>query len=147
MYSKISKHFSKESLVSISSESSKVHLLIKVLYRHIQFNLCRRYLLFHTLNVSLVLLASVQLYVLAIRPLDTKYFSCAIVITRVLGVTHISNLPTVCVKMILSSRPTHCNLHVKMTNLPKIDVYNFRYKIRVGILMKLFFLSHKCINK
>ena len=38
-------------------------------------------------------------------------------------------------------------LNVKMPNLPKIDVYNFRYKISVRILMKLFFLSHKCINK
>ena len=38
-------------------------------------------------------------------------------------------------------------LHVKMPNPPKIDVYNFRYKTNVGILMKTFFLSHKCINK
>ena len=38
-------------------------------------------------------------------------------------------------------------LNVKMPNLPKIDVYNFRYKISVGILMKLSFLSHKCVNK
>ena len=38
-------------------------------------------------------------------------------------------------------------LHVKMPNLPKINIYNLRYKISVGILMKLFFLSHKCINK
>ena len=38
-------------------------------------------------------------------------------------------------------------LNIKMLNLPKINVYNFRYKIRVGILIKLFFLSHKCINK
>ena len=38
-------------------------------------------------------------------------------------------------------------LHVKMPNLTKIDVYNFRYKISVGMLMKLSFLSHKCINK
>ena len=38
-------------------------------------------------------------------------------------------------------------LHVKMLSLPKINVYNFRYKISVGILMKLLFLSHKCINK
>ena len=34
-------------------------------------------------------------------------------------------------------------LLVKMPNLPKTDVYNFRYKINVGILMKLFFLLHK----
>ena len=38
-------------------------------------------------------------------------------------------------------------LHVKIPNLPKINVYNFRNKISVEILMKFFFLSHKCINK
>ena len=38
-------------------------------------------------------------------------------------------------------------LHAKMPNLSKIDVYNFRYKISAAILMKLFFLSHKCINE
>ena len=39
------------------------------------------------------------------------------------------------------------NIHVKMANLLKIDVYNFRYEISVGMLMKVFFLSYKCINK
>ena len=34
----------------------------------------------------------------------------------------------------------------KMLNLPKSDVYNFKYRIGVGNLMKLFFVSHKCIN-
>ena len=29
----------------------------------------------------------------------------------------------------------------------KIKVYNFKYEINVGLLMKLFFLSHKYINK
>ena len=38
-------------------------------------------------------------------------------------------------------------LHVKMLNLPKIDVYNFRYIISIGFLMKIFFISHKYINK
>ena len=38
-------------------------------------------------------------------------------------------------------------LNVKMPNLPKIDVYNSRYEISLGILMKLFFLLHKCIDK
>ena len=38
-------------------------------------------------------------------------------------------------------------LNVKMSNLPKLDVYNFKHKISVGNVMKLFFLSHKCINK
>ena len=38
-------------------------------------------------------------------------------------------------------------LNVKMLNLAKIDVYNFKYKISVGNTMKLFFLLHKCIKK
>ena len=36
--------------------------------------------------------------------------------------------------------------NVKMLNLPKIDVYNFKYKISAGNVMKLFFFSHKCIS-
>ena len=47
MYSKMLRQFSKGSLISISSESSKI------LYKLIWFNLCRQYLLFHALNVSL----------------------------------------------------------------------------------------------
>ena len=53
MYSKMLRQFSKRSLISISSELSKIHLLIKVLYRHFWFNLCRGHFLFHALNVSL----------------------------------------------------------------------------------------------
>ena len=107
MYSKILRQFSKESLTSISTELSKIVLLIKFLYRPIWFNICRQYSLFHALNVSL-LLAAVQIYdVLVLRPLDMKYFSIANVSIPVQGVTHISNLPTVCVKMMLSSRPIH----------------------------------------
>ena len=49
---------------------------------------------------------------------------------------------TVCLKMAVRSRPTHTALCVEMPNLQKIDVYEFRYKTSVGILMKLFFLSH-----
>ena len=52
-YSKMLRQFSKGSLISISSESSKIHLLIEALYRNIWFNLCRWYFLFHDLNVSL----------------------------------------------------------------------------------------------
>ena len=135
MYSKTLRQFSKGSVISVSSESSKIHLLSKVLYRPIWFKLFRRYLLFHALNVSLSFL-------------DMKYFSFANIIIPVSGVTHILNLPTVCVKMMLSSRPTNppITLHVKIQN-PKIDFCNFRYKISVGILMKLFFLSYKWINK
>ena len=33
-------------------------------------------------------------------------------------------------------------LHNKMPNLPKINVYNFGYKISVAILIKRFFFSH-----
>ena len=53
MYSKMLRQFSKGSLISISSESSKIHLLIEALYRNIWFNLCLWYFLFHDLNVSL----------------------------------------------------------------------------------------------
>ena len=53
MYSKMLRQFSKWSLISISSESSKIHLLIKVLYGSTWFNLCWQYFLFYALNVSL----------------------------------------------------------------------------------------------
>ena len=36
--------------------------------------------------------------------------------------------------------------YAKMSNLPKIDVYNFKQEISLGNLLKLFFLSQKCIN-
>ena len=72
IYSKMLRQFSKGSLTSVSLEWSKIHLLIKVLYRHIWFNLCRRYLSFHAPNV---LLAAVQLYnVLVLRSFDMKIF-------------------------------------------------------------------------
>ena len=47
------RQFSKGNLISISLESSKIHLLMKVLYRPTWFNLCRQYFLFYALNVSL----------------------------------------------------------------------------------------------
>ena len=53
IYSKMLRKERKGSLISISSESSKIHLLIKVLYRPICFDLCRRYILLYALNVSL----------------------------------------------------------------------------------------------
>ena len=53
MYSKMLRQLNKGSLISISSESLKIHLLIKVLYRPIWFNVYRQYFLFHALNVSL----------------------------------------------------------------------------------------------
>ena len=94
-----------------------------------------------------VLLAEMQLHVLLLRSLDMKYFSFTNVSMPVQGFTQISSLPTVCVKTMLSSRPTHpSTLHVKMPNLPKINVCNFRYKITVRILMKLFLLSHSAKN-
>ena len=51
---------------------------------------------------------------------------------------------------IKSSHSLHENDAEFQTHPPKsakIHVHNFRYKISVAILMKLFFLSHKCINK
>ena len=97
----------------------------------------------------LLLLAAEQLYnVLVFRSLDMNYFSFANVSIPVYGVSQISNLPTFFMKMMLSSRPTHpVTFTSKCQICQKIDVYNFRYKITVGILMKLFFLTHKCINK
>ena len=53
MYSKMLRQLSKRSLISISSESSKIHLSVKVLYRPTWFNLCRLYFLFNSLNVFL----------------------------------------------------------------------------------------------
>ena len=105
-YSKMLRQFSKGSLISISSESSKTHIFIKVLYKSIWFNLCR-FLVTYS-ECPLVLFAAVHLYnVLVLRSLDMKYFSFVNVSIPVYGVTHILNLPTVCVKMKLSSRPTH----------------------------------------
>ena len=106
IYSKMLRQFSKGSLVSILSESSKIHILIKLLHRSIWFNLC--WFLVPCSECLLVLLPAVQLYtVLVLRSLGMKYFSFANVGMPVLGVTHISNLPTVCVIMKLSSRLIH----------------------------------------
>ena len=58
----------------------------------------------------------------------------------------ISNLPTV-LRQNDAKFLTHPPSHVKIENLQNFDVYNFRYKISAGILMTLFFLSHKFINK
>ena len=115
---------------------------------HIWFNLCRRYFLFHALNVSCVISSSATLQCLILKFLDMKYCSFVNVSIPVYRITHILNLPIVCMKMMLSSRPTHpVPFTSKCQICQKIDVYNFRYKISVGILMKLFFLTHKCINK
>ena len=138
MYSKMLRQFSKGSLISISSESSKIHLLIKVLYRPIWFNLCRRYFLFHALNVSLC-------YQQQCNFMMSQYL--ILQDTCVRGHSHIESFHSL--RENDANFQTHplSTLHVKMPNLPKIDAYKFRYKISVGILMKLFFLSHKCINK
>ena len=89
----------------------------------------------------LVLLVAVQLSnVLVLRSLDIKYFSFVNVSIPASGVTHILNLPTVCVNDAKLQTNPPSILHFKIPNLPKIDVYNFRYEIGVEILMKLFFL-------
>ena len=96
----------------------------------------------------LVLLAAVQLNnVSVLSSLDMKYFSFAYVSTWVRGHSLIESSHSLDENDAKFQTHPPSTLHVKMPNLPKIDVYNFRYKISVGILMKLFFLSHKCINK
>ena len=61
--------------------------------------------------------------------------------TPILRTTHTSYLPTVSV-IIPINQPSTFN--VKM---PKIDVYNFKYKARVkNKLIKLFYLSHSARN-
>ena len=75
MYSKMLRQFSKESLISIPSESSKIHLLIKVLHRHVWFNLCRWYFSCYALNFSLLLEAVQLYYVLVLRSLHMNYYS------------------------------------------------------------------------
>ena len=84
IYSKMLRQFSKGSLVSVLSESSKIHILIKLLHRSIWFNLCR--FLVPCSECLLVLLPAVQLYnVLVLSYLDMKYVSFANVSTPVLG--------------------------------------------------------------
>ena len=137
MYSKMLRQFSKGSLISISSESSKIHLLIKVLYRPIWFNLCRRYFLFHALNVSLC-------YQQQCNFMMSQYL--ILQDTCVRGHSHIESFHSLRENDAKFQTHSPSTLHVKMPNLPKINVRNFTYKVRVGILTKLSFLSLKCIN-
>ena len=147
MYSKMLRQFSKGSLISISSESSKIHLLIKVLYRHIQFNLCRRYFLFHALNVSLCYQQQWN-FMSQYLGLQAEIFQlCQCQYTCVRGHSHIESSKSLHENDAKFQTHPPSTLHVKIPNLPKIDVYNVRYKISIGILMKLFFPSHKYINK
>ena len=115
MYSKMLRQFSKGSLISISSESLKIHLLIKVLYRSNLFNLSRQYSF--SLNVSFCYKQQWISSVLVLRSLDIKCFSFANV------------------------RPTH---PVPFTS--KSQIWGKLMLITSGILIKIFFLRHKCIN-
>ena len=63
------------------------------------------------------------------------------------GHSHIESSHSLCENDAMFQIHPPSTLHVKMPNLRKIDVYNFRYKIGIGILMKFSFLSHKWINK
>ena len=145
MYSKMLRQFSKGSLISISSESSKIHLLIKVLYRHIQFNLCRRYFLFHALNVSLCYQQQWN-FMSQYLGLQGEIFQlCQCQYTCVRGHSHIKSSHSLYDAKFQTHPPS--TLYFKMPSLPKIDVYNFRYKISVRISIKLFFILRKCINK
>ena len=147
MYSKMLRQFSKGSLISISSESSKVHLLIKVLY---------------TLS-GLTFADDIPCPTLSMSPCAISCSATLCLSTQVFRheIFQLCQCQYTCVRdhlHIKSSHSLHENdakfqthppstLRVKMPDLPKIDVYNVRCKISVGILMKFFFLSHKCINK
>ena len=74
-----------------------------------------------------MLLAAVQLYVLVLRSLDMKYVS----FPNVRGHSH--NRTTHSLRENDAKFQTHTPsaFHVKIPNLPKNDVYNFRYKASV----------------
>ena len=142
MYSKMLRQVSKESLISISSESSKIHLLIKVLYRPTWFNLCGLYFLFYALNVSLcyqpqynfIMSQHSQVFIHEIFKLSQCQYAC------VRGYSYFESSHSFCQNDTKFQIHLPIILHFKMPNLRKIDIYNFRYKISVEILMKLFFL-------
>ena len=103
-----------------------------------RFNLCRRYFLFHALNVSLC-------YQQQCNFMMSQYL--ILQDTCVRGHSHIESFHSLRENDTkFETHPTSI-LYVKMPNLLKIIVHNFTYKICVGILMRLFFLSYKCINK
>ena len=136
MYSKMLTQFSKRILISISNffiNLSGLTFADDISCSMLWMSPC-------------VISSSATLYVLVLRSLDMKNFSFANFSIPVYGVTQISNLPTV-LRQHDAKFQTHPSTHVKMPNLQKIDVYKFRYEISVGILIKLFFLSHKCTNK
>ena len=146
MYSRMLRQFSKRSLISISSESSKTNLLIKVLYRPIWLNLCRRNFLFHALNVSACF--QQQCNFLSTQVIRHEIFQlCQCQCICVWAHSRIESSHSL--RQNEATFRTHplSTLHVQMPNVQKIDAYNFRHKISVGISMKLFFLSHKCINE
>ena len=149
MYSKMLRQFSKGSLISISSESSKIHLLIKVLYRPICFKLSKQQFLFYALNVSLSYQQQCYFITSQYSGLQTSNISalsiCQYICVR--GHSYIESSHSLCQNDAKFQTHPTSTLHIKMANLHKIDVYNFRYKISVGNLMKLFFLWQKCINK
>ena len=134
MYSKMLKQFGKRSLISILSESSKIHLLIKVLYRNIWFNLRRQYYLLRALNISLC-------YQLQCNFMS-QYFRreifqlCQFQYTCVRGHLHIESSSSLHENdarfQFQTQQPS--TIYVKMPNLPKIDIYYFRYKIEVGCI-------------
>ena len=78
-------------------------------------------------------------------PVLFSYFPYWIIVVR--GLLHIESSQSL--RQNDTKFQTHppTTLHVKMPNLSKIDVYNFGYKINVGILMKISVLPYKCMNK
>ena len=63
------------------------------------------------------------------------------------GHSHIESFHSLCQNDVKSQTHPPSILNIKMPNLPKSDVYKFKYKFNVRNTMKLFFLSHKCIDK
>ena len=132
MQSKMLRKFSKGSLMSIPSESSKISLLIKVLHRPIWFNLYRQYFLFHGLNVSLCYQQqcnfSTQVFITQVwRNEICQLFQCQYTCGR--GHSHMESSHSLFENDAKFQTHPYSTLHVKMPNMPKIGVYNFRYKI------------------
>ena len=140
MYSKMLRQFSKGSLISISSESSKVHLLIKVLYTLSGLTFADD-IPCPTLSMSPCAISCSATLCLSTQVFRHEIFQlCQCQYTCVRGHSHIESSHSLRENDAKFQAHPPSTLHVKMPNLPKIDVYNFRYKISVGILMKLFFL-------
>ena len=115
MYSKILRQFSKGSLISIFVQAYLVQPSQTIFF--VSRSEC-----------LLVLLAAVQLYVLVIK--HEIFQLCQCYYTYLRGHSHMESSPSLHendAKFQLQTHPPG-TLHIKMPNLPKINVFNFRYK-------------------